>query len=148
LQVIDEATGNDVTGKALCPGTKYHLLYHNAALFCSTGDYISFGRLNVSDGSDDISFTGNAGQSVNSDTYVMSQSLRFTYNVVTMGPKAGNHVCGSSDKNFDIAMAPVPTVSITGDSTFCAGVTGDGVDLTATSQGETVDCLGVVQAGW
>jgi hypothetical protein len=35
-------------------------------------------------------------------------------------------------------MAPVPTVSITGDSTFCAGVTGDGVDLTATAQGETV----------
>jgi hypothetical protein len=52
VAVIDEATGNDVTGKVLCPGTKYHLLYHNAASSVS-GDYISFGRLGVSDGSAD-----------------------------------------------------------------------------------------------
>ena len=65
----------------------------------------------------------------------MSQSLRFSYNVAAM---AGNRSCVSTKQNFDISMASVPTVSITGDSTFCSGVTGDGVDLTATSQGESV----------
>jgi hypothetical protein len=38
LAVIDEATGNDVTGKVLCPGTKYHLLY--TAKSTVSGDYI------------------------------------------------------------------------------------------------------------
>jgi hypothetical protein len=84
VAVIDEATGNDVTGKVLCPGTKYHLLYTMLSLRCLV--IIScFGRMGFTDGSDDNLFCGNAGQAVISDTYVMSQSLRFSYNVAAMG---------------------------------------------------------------